>query len=136
MNKLKGRIEKISFFENLSFVEVKVGKEIFKSVVIETPETSPYLKIGNEVFLLFKETEVAVGKDCTGKISLSNQIPCKIKKIKKGKILTQITLSFEVFEINSIITTFSADKLSLKEGEDVIAFIKANEISLMEILHE
>ncbi|RMD45877.1 MAG: transporter, partial [Aquificota bacterium] len=69
-----------------------------------------------------------------GEISLSNRIETTVKDIKKGKILTQLRLSFSNKEITSIITTESAKRLNLKVGDKVVAFIKANEVSLMEIV--
>ena len=134
MNKLKGTIKHIQSAENISIVDVEIDNQNFRAIVLETPETSSYLKEGNQVFILFKETEVSIGKIIKGEISLSNRIKCRIKKIKKGKILTELKLLFNDTYITSIITTASAERLNLKEGEEVEAFIKANEVSIMEIV--
>ncbi len=129
MNKIKGVITDIITFDNLSLITVDVDNVTFSCVVIL--HEKPFVKIGNFVFLLFKETEVSIGKNFSiNSISLSNKIPCKITKIKKGKILTEIHLSFK--GIKSIITTKSAEIMNLKENDNIIAFIKATEISLME----
>jgi len=133
MNKLKGFIKSIKSSKSISIVEVKVGNQIFKSVVLETPESSSYLKEKNEVYILFKETEVAIGKNFYGNISLSNKIKCKIVNIEEGKIISKIELTFEDKNIISIITTDSLKKMNLKENDEIIAFIKANEVYLMEV---
>ena len=133
MNKLKGFIKSIKSSKSISIVEVKVGNQIFKSVVLETPESSSYLKEKNEVYILFKETEVAIGKNFYGDISLSNKIKCKIVNIEEGKIISKIELTFEDKNIISIITTDSLKKMNLKENDEIIAFIKANEVYLMEV---
>ncbi len=134
MNRLKGKIVDVSSEENISVVKIKVDDILLTSVLLETPETAEYLKIGRDIFILFKETEVSIGKNIHGEISLSNRIETTVKDIKKGKILTQLRLSFSNKEITSIITTESAKRLNLKVGDKVVAFIKANEVSLMEIV--
>jgi molybdopterin-binding protein len=136
MNKLKGQIVNIQSEENISLVDINVGNQIFRALVLETQETSPFLRVGNFVYILFKETEVSIGKIIKGSISLSNRIPCTVWKIKKGKILSQLELIFEDIKIFSIITTSSLERLGIKEGDSVEAFIKANEVSIMEMLNE
>ncbi len=82
--------------------------------------------------LLFKETEVAVAVDFQGEISMSNQIPAIIDSLEKHPVLTILHLRHKAFQIKSIITTASAERLNLQEGSAVTALIKANEISIME----
>ncbi len=133
MNKLKGYIKNINSSQNLSIVEIDLNGIDICSIVVETPETASYLKTGNQVFVLFKETEVSIGKNVQGLISLRNQIPCKVTKIEKGKILSKIDLECKEHRIVSIITTSSVERLNLSIGDEVTAFIKSNEVSLMEI---
>lgn len=106
------------------------GGDIFSCVLLETADSASYLKIGRQVTLLFKETEVSIGKNLSGMISLRNRITSRIKKIEKSKILTKITLDYRGEEITSIISTKSAERLSLAQGDDVEWLVKANEISL------
>jgi molybdopterin-binding protein len=103
------------------------------SIIVETQKTADYLKVGNEVYILFKETEVSVGKNVQGLLSLRNQINCTVQNIEKGKVLSKVVLNFKNYNIVSIITTNSVEKLQLKIGDNVKAFIKSNEVSLMEI---
>ncbi len=131
MNKLKGFISKVSTSGNISIVEVNIQSEKIFSIIIGNKEE--FLKIGNEVYVLFKETEVSIAKDFKGEISLQNRLNCKILKINKGKLLTEIIMQWKNEKIKSIITTKSAERLSLREGDNITAFIKTNEVSLMEI---
>lgn len=130
MNKLKGKIVHIDYDQAIALVDVEVDKEIFSCVLLETPSSASYLRIGKDVFLLFKETEVSIGKNLTGLISLRNRIKSKIKSIKEGKILTKIILDFRGQEIISIISSRSRQRLDLKIGDEVEWLVKANEISL------
>jgi len=63
---------------------------------------------------------------------MANQITCKIKSIQNGKILTKIELTCNNENITSIIASNSSKRLGLKNGLEVIALIKANEISLID----
>jgi len=130
MNTLSGNIVTIQTYEALSLVKVAVKDIVFTSIVIDTPETSDYLKTGANVKLYFKETEVSISKDTQLSISIQNKIVCTITAIMQGKLLSQINLSFGGLEIKSIITTDSCNKLNLKENDSILALIKTNEISL------
>ncbi|MGR3176273.1 MAG: TOBE domain-containing protein [Candidatus Scalindua sp.] len=131
MNKLKGKIMNIESSEHISIVDIEVEGDLFSSIIIETPETADYLRIGNEVFMLFKETEVSIGKALSGNLSLRNRLKSKIKTIEKGKVLTKITLDYKRKDIISIITTRSTNNLDLKVGDEVQGLVKANEVIIM-----
>ena len=109
MNKLKGKITNIESSEHISIVDIDVEGDLFSSVIIETPETADYLRIGNEIFILFKETEVSIGKALSGNLSLRNRLKSKIKTIKMGTVLTEIVLDYKEKDIISIITTRSTN---------------------------
>ncbi len=132
MNKLKAKIVRIDSSEDISLVDLKVKNDIFSCVVIETPQTANYLKIGNQVTILFKEAEVSIGKNLSGEISLRNRVKSTIKHIEKGEVLTRLVLDYEGIEIGSIITTRSANRMKLENGDEVVGLIKANEVSILE----
>ncbi len=131
MNKLKGFISKIERSGNISIVEVCVAGEKIYSIILGNKGN--YVVPGKEIIVMFKETEVSIAKDFSGKISLKNKFICEVLNIKKGKLLTEVTLQWKNNIIRSIITTSSAENLELKTGDIVTAFVKTNEISLMEI---
>jgi len=130
MNILKGNITNIQESESLSLVKIAVGNIIFTSIIIDTPESDSYFKIGNAVKIYFKETEVIIAKNELLNISIQNKIPCTIISMKLGKILTELHLRFEDFDIKSLITTNAYKTLNLKNNDAVLALIKTNEISL------
>jgi molybdopterin-binding protein len=131
MNKLLGKITNIESSEHISIVDIDVEGDLFSTVIIETPETADYLRIGKEVFMLFKETEVSIGKALSGNLSLRNRLKSKIKTIEKGTVLTKITLDYKGKDIISVITTRSTNKLDLKVGDEVQGLVKANEVIIM-----
>lgn len=130
MNILKGNITNIHGSESLSLVKIAVGDIIFTSIIIETPESEAYFKIGKTVNVYFKETEVIIAKNEPLNISIQNKILCNINSMKQGEILSELHLSFGEFTIKSLITTNAAKTLNLKNGDAVLALIKTNEVSL------
>ncbi|WET03009.1 TOBE domain-containing protein [Flavobacterium sp. YJ01] len=130
MNILKGNISEIQSFEGISLVKVKSHDFIFSSIVLDTPDSADYLKESQAVKIIFKETEVIISKDLNLQISVQNQIPCIVKSVKKGIILSQINLLADQQNIQSIITSNACEQLNLKENDNVIALIKTNEVSL------
>lgn len=131
MNKLNGKIVRIESSQHLSIVDIDREGDIFSSVVLETPKTADYLKEGNAVTLLFKETEVAIAKNLTGEISLRNRFKAVVKRIETAPILSKIVLSYKNTEIVSIISTRSVERLGLRQGDCVEWLVKTNEVSLL-----
>jgi len=130
MNVINGIISHIESHEEISLVKVNSDDVTFSSIVLDTPETSDYLKIENRVKIIFKETEVMISKDLNPNISIQNKLLCRIESIQKGVILSQINLVHNEQTIKSIITRNACEQLDLKENDIVLALIKTNEVSL------
>lgn len=132
MNILKGNISFIQTQGNISLVKVDAQGVIFSSIVIETPETASYLKIGEPINVVFKETEVVIAKALESDISLLNRIDGTIKEIGDGTLLSKIVLDTNNGDIMAFITTEAVEKLQLTVGEKVSAMIQTTEIMLSE----
>ena len=133
MNRLKGIITAVATEKDISLVTVAAASEIFSALVIDTPDTAAYLKPQHEIIMVFKETEVAIGKNLTGGLSLRNRFNATIRHIESGKILSDITLDFKGHRLSAIITTQSVIDLNLAVGDMVVGLVKTNEVSLMEV---
>jgi molybdopterin-binding protein len=131
MNKLTGVISTIDTHEGLSLVSLRVGADTFSSLVLHSPETDAFCRVGNEILLAFKETEVAVGKGLSGALSMRNRFPAEIMAIEAGQVLTSLTLLYHDIPIQSVITTRSAREMGLQVGNRVEGLVKTNEITLM-----
>lgn len=132
MNKIKGKITAVQSSANISLADVLANGSKFSSLIIDTPTNAPYLKVGKEVYVLFKETEVSIAKNRIGLISMNNRLDVTLTKISKGDVLTRLELNFAGSIIVSVITTRSAERLELCVGDTLEALIKSNEITLME----
>lgn len=133
MNKLRGRITHIESNDHVSLVDVEVIGDSFTATLLETPEDAPYLKVGNAVEVLFKETEVSLAKGLSGLISLRNRMHTTVKLVRSGVILSEVVLDYRGQTISSIITSRSIARMGIKAGDEVEAMVKANEVTLLEI---
>lgn len=132
MNILRGEIASVEIMKSLSLVKIMVGPYQITSIVIDTPDSSDYLKIGKQVKVIFKETEVILGVGNGHKISLQNKLEGKVTSIESGELLSKIVMTTEVGEIVSVITTNAVNQLKLKIGSPVTAMVKTNEVMLSE----
>lgn len=114
----------------MSMVEVDVCGDVFSAIVLETPASAAYLKKDHGVTLLFKETEVSIAKNLGGIISLRNRFWATVKSVEKSAILAKVFLEYKGKRIVSIISTRSAEKLQLADGDIVEWLVKTNEVSL------
>ena len=130
MNKLKGSISSIITHENLSLIYVLVNNATVTSIVLDN--SNDLLKINNEVFVVFKETEVIIGLGKEHAISMQNKFFGSITSIDSNVVLSKLIINTTIGEITSIITTNAVKQLKLIVGTEVTAMIKTNEILLLE----
>lgn len=133
MNSYTGEITAIEQDNHLSLIKVRVGEVLFTSVIISLPEASSAFVKGKTIQLLFKETEVLIGRNIpAGSISLQNKIPGTITRLDSGKLLSRVDINTSIGEVVSVVTTRAVQELELKEGDKITAMIKTNEIMLEE----
>ena len=132
MNILSGEIESIQVNGSLSLVKIKLGEVRLTSIVIDTPDSSSYLKIKDKVKVIFKETEVILGKGEILPISLQNKIVGIVESIESGALLSKVVLKTSVGTVTSIITTNAIRQLEITLNSKVTAMIKTNEMMLSE----
>lgn len=131
MNTLRGTVIDIQSSQMVSLVRVDVDGDRFTAVILEGEKGPRSYPKGEQVQLVFKETEVGIAKGLTGLISLRNRFPAKIRNIQKGEVLTKIRLDYKGKAVEAIISTPAADEMNLKENDQVEWLVKANEVSLM-----
>ncbi len=66
-------------------------------------------------------------------INVRNQFQGKVKEIIKGPVVSEIEVETPAGIITSVITTRSVAHLNLEVGSDVVALIKATEVSIEKI---
>ena len=112
-------------------VTITLGNQVdWVSVVLDTPSTAPYMILGNEVKVLFKETEVILGIQQRNQISVENCIEGILKSIERGEILSRLVVTTAIGELVAVVGSNSVERLELVANQDVTALVKMNEIIL------
>lgn len=131
MNKLTGKITSIQQSGAILLVDVKVAERLFSALLIESSNQQEWVKVGETIDIVFKETEVSLAKNLSGLISMRNKMKCVVLNIDRGELLSRVFLKFQDYTLSSAITTRSVDSLNLNIGDEVDALVKSNEVSLM-----
>ncbi len=128
MNQLKATIIKIETIKSLNLLTLSCGEQ---TIEILTLELNPNLRVGSSVKLSVKSTDIAIAKNYGGMLSYTNQLKAKIVQLNNGKLLSSIRIDIEGFRLESIIMLNSSLKMNLKVGEDIVALIRGNDISIL-----
>ncbi len=117
----------------MSLVTVRLTEQLsLRAIVIETPDTAPYLVHGRKIQLMFKETEVVIGTREDLPVSLQNSIKGLLQSVETGTLLSRLQIETEVGPISSVISSNSVERLGLRENSEVYAMVKLNEMMLSE----
>ena len=136
MSQLFATIASIENEESLNIVNFVCAGQKLKMVSLELNET---VQRGKNVTLVCKPTSVAIAKPGIGTedlysiLSYANQLRVKIVSLDIGKLLCSVVLSLGEFTLEAILSRDAVERLQLHEGDEVIALIKANELSILEV---
>ena len=131
MNSINGVISNIQQSGSIILADIDIGTTNISAMLIASANGDTWIAQNKPVQVVFKETEVSLAKNLTGKISLRNRFDCKVKAIEKGKLLSKIILVCGQHHITSVITTRSLNELEITIDDNIEALVKANEVSLM-----
>ena len=85
------------------------------------------LKIGAECNAIFKESEVMIAL-LDSRVSARNCFKARITEIECDEIFARIFLDFE--SLTALITKDACDALNLKVGNEILWFVKSNEVMI------
>ncbi len=122
---IKAKISAIEQNDGVSVFEFSAENLSLKMLSLENLQN---LKIGDEVWLNFKSSDVFVATSPLLNCSVSNEIKAQISDIQKGQITSSLHLNADEFEFESIITTASLKRLNLAPGDQIYAYVKATSL--------
>lgn len=130
MNELKAKVVNIQNEQNLNIVsfDYQGSKLYMMSLGLKD------IDLEKEVILGINASSFIIGKDLKGDISLLNKLNCELVELKKGKLLSSLSLKINEDLLTSIIATKSVEKLNLKENDILQVFIKASDISIKKVI--
>ncbi len=139
MSKLIATVKNIESVDELNIVTFICNDETLKMMSLDLNDT---VQIGKRVVLACKPTSVALAKptmdhnEFSEMLSYANQIKVKIVSMDVGQLLSSIKLQFGDFFLESIMTSASVQRMNLNENDELLALIKANELSIQEVLND
>jgi len=133
MRYIKATVSKIQNVDSLNIVNFDFNGIPLSMMSLDLNEK---IQIGTKVKLNCKSSHIVIAKNFSGKVSYSNRINCKIIKLENGELLSCIHLKVFDTILESIITVNSSIKMNLKVGDKVTAFIKASELSILEVVND
>jgi molybdopterin-binding protein len=131
MNILEAKVKNIQNIDNLHLVDFEFENQTLRMVSLELNHK---IDVNVYVRLQFKPTSVTLAKDFSGLISFSNKIDTTIENIQKGKLLSVVKIKTKTSSFESLVTTDSINNMNIKKDDKIIAFIKASDLSIKEIL--
>lgn len=131
MNRLSGIVTAVDSCGSIALIDVTAAGHQLTATLVDASFRAERWQIGMAVTLLFAETDVALAKDLTGRLSMRNRIHATVLEIERGQILSKVVLEAAGHRLQSIITTRSTAALALQVGDRVEALIKANEMSVL-----
>ena len=122
---IKAKISAIEQTGGVSVFEFSAENLSLKMLSLENLQN---LKIGDEVRLGFKSSDVFVAPSPLLNCSVSNEIKAQISDIQRGQITSSLHLNAGEFEFESIISAASLKRLNLALGDQIYAYVKATSL--------
>lgn len=130
-NQLPGTVTAVRPGEVMATVKIRLdgGQNLTAAVTLEAVQQLD-LTAGTAVRALVKSTEVSLATARVDGLSIRNQLNGTITGLVTGGVMASVKVSMDGGELTSVITGEAAADLGLFVGSDVVALIKATEVSL------
>lgn len=126
MNKLSGKVVNFQQSKYFSVVEISTTIGNFFCVIIETSQTVPYLKKGEDINILFNVFDILISKNEYN--NLLNTFESEVIEIKKDNLLSKIFLKANENTFISFLLTKQLEILDLNVKDKVYCHIKPTNI--------
>ncbi|MGW5329459.1 TOBE domain-containing protein [Streptomyces sp. NPDC004014] len=130
-NQFPGTVTEVHPGEVMALVKVRVagGQELTAAITLEAAEQLG-LAPGSPVRALVKSTEVSLSSGRIEGLSIRNQLPGAIIRLDLGEVMASVKVAVAGGELTAVITKDAVEELGLFVSSDVVALIKATEVSL------
>ncbi|MFF0855755.1 molybdopterin-binding protein [Streptomyces sp. NPDC003280] len=130
-NQFPGTVTEVRPGEVMALVRVRLagGQELTAAITLEAAEQLG-LAPGSPVRALVKSTEVSLSSARIEGLSIRNQLPGAITRLDLGEVMASVKVAVAGGELTAVITKDAVEELGLFVSSDVVALIKATEVSL------
>lgn len=133
MSMINARITEIQNVDSLNIVSFDFSGTALKMMSLDLSDA---MQVGREVVLYVKPFHITIVKEFYGEISYSNKLNAVVKSCENGELLSSVKLLVNGVIFESIITKELALEMELKIGDSVIVMIRANDLSIQEVLND
>jgi molybdate transport system regulatory protein len=131
-NQLDGTILSVSRGEAMAAVKTRLasGQELTAAITRESADELQLIA-GQPVTMLVKATDVALATGAVGDLSIRNQLPGRITSLTGGAAMTTLKVAVDGGgALTAVVTNDAVNDLDLSEGDEVLALVKATEVSV------
>lgn len=130
-NQLPGTVTAVQTGEVMATVRIRLdgGQDLMAAITLEAANQLG-LTPGTAVHALVKSTEVALAAGQVAGLSIRNRLPGTITGLTIGEVMASVKITLEGARLTAVITKEAATDLGLFVGSDVVALIKATEVSV------
>ncbi|MFS4094549.1 TOBE domain-containing protein [Streptomyces sp. AF1A] len=130
-NQLPGTVTAVEPGEVMAVVKLRLdgGQNLTAAITQEAAEDLA-LAPGSAVRALVKSTEVSLATQRVEGLSIRNQLPGAVTGLTPGAVMATVHITIEGGRLTAAITKDAATDLGLFVGSDVVALVKATEVSL------
>jgi molybdate transport system regulatory protein len=130
-NQLPGTVTAVDPGEAMAIVKLRLdgGQNLTAAITLEAAEHLA-LAPGSAVRALVKSTEVSLATQRVEGLSIRNQLPGAVTGLTTGTVMATVKITIDGGLLTAAITKDAATDLGLFVGSDVVALIKATEVSL------
>jgi len=132
MSLINATITEIQSVDSLNIVSFDFSGIPLKMMSLDLNDE---MQVGRDVTLNVKPFHITIVKDFYGDISYSNKLNAVVKSCEDGELLSSVKLRVNGVVFESIITKELALEMELKVGDNVIVMIKANDLSIQEVIN-
>jgi len=117
VNRLRGQILSVRTHQGTSLVECGTPAGTLTSVVLDTPESAPWLAVGQELSLLFKESEVWMLPG--GARFIPHCLKGEVESIHEGELLARVACRTGAGRVTSLVDRDWLARLALSVGDAI-----------------
>jgi molybdate transport system regulatory protein len=131
-NQLDGTILSVSRGEAMAAVKTRLssGQDLTAAITRESADELQLIA-GLPVTMLVKATDVALATGAVGDVSIRNQLPGRITSLTGGAAMTTLKVAVDGGgALTAVVTNDAVNDLDLSEGDEVVALVKATEVSV------
>jgi molybdate transport system regulatory protein len=131
-NQFRATVESVTAGPAMTAVHARLvgGPEIVAAITSDAA-TELKLRADSAVQVLIKSTEVSVGIEPIGRISIRNRIPGTVLSVDEGAAMTVVKIEMAAGGVLvSAITAESAEDLGLTVGLPVTGLVKSTDVSI------